>query len=100
MKDGRSPSRRDGPPMRILWSIAGILGIVAALVAALMRVFGDLMERGPHAAPSDLDLPRDLDHIVRREVETVDQFHGIPVKKSEHRHSPTADRRSHGFTHD
>lgn len=75
--------------MRFTVSLVLICTFCALLVGGLAGVLRQMMRRdwigdaGTRRAASDLDLPRDLDHALRRQVEAVDDLGGVAVEKSE-----------------
>lgn len=75
--------------MRFMVSLLLICTFCALLVGGLAGVLRQMMRRDwigeprTRRAPSDLDLPRDLDHALRRQVEPVDDLGGVAVEKGE-----------------
>ncbi len=102
--------------MHFVLLIVVALGALLCIVAGLLSVLRDLLERGPYDSsrvacePSpaaektdpennqalprrervrlNLDLSGDFHDVVGRQIESIDQLHRIAVKKREQRHSP------------
>jgi hypothetical protein len=73
--------------MHFLLSFLTICAFFVLIIAGLISVLRDMLMRewpvAPAAGTLNLDLSRDLDHPLRRQVEPVDDFGGIAVEKSE-----------------
>ena len=73
--------------MHLLISLLMMCSLLVLIVAGLISVLRDMLHRDWRAAAPagelDLDLPRDFDHPLRRQVEPVDDFRGVAVQKSE-----------------
>jgi hypothetical protein len=73
--------------MHLLLSFLTIGAFFVLIIGGLASVLRDMLLRewpvSPAAGTLNLDLPRDLDHPIRRQVEPVDDFGGIAVQKSE-----------------
>jgi len=84
-------------------NLVSMLLVIAAatllIVAGLVSLIQDLLGRGPHdapamddqggGAPSNFDLPRDLDHVRGWQVEAVHQFDRVAIEEGEQGEPPT-----------
>ncbi len=82
--------------------VSMLLVIAAAMLligAGLVSLIHDILGRGPHdaplmedeggGAPSNFDLPRDLDHVRGWQIEAVHQFDRVAIEEGEQRQSPS-----------
>jgi hypothetical protein len=73
--------------MHLLISLLMMCSFFVLIVAGFISVLRDMLHRDWRAAPPvgalDLDLSRDFDHPLRRQVEAVDDLHGVAIQKSE-----------------
>lgn len=73
--------------MHLLISLLMMCSFFVLIIAGLISVLRDMLGRdwpvAPPAGPLDLDLSRDFDHPLRRQVEPVDDLPGVAIQKSE-----------------
>lgn len=70
--------------MHFLLSLTLICSFFILVIAGLISVLRDMLSRDPLVPGSlNLDLPRDLNHPLRRQVEAVDDLRGIAVQEGE-----------------
>lgn len=72
------------PRMHFLLSLVLISSFFILIIAGLISVLRDMLGReGFEPGSLNLDLPRDLNHPLRRQVEAVDDLRGIAVQEGE-----------------
>jgi hypothetical protein len=73
--------------MHLLISLLMICSFFILILAGLISVLRDMLGRDwagtPAAEALNLDLSRDFDHSLRREVEAVDHLRRVAIQKSE-----------------
>ena len=73
--------------MHFLISLLMICSFLVLIAAGLVSVLVDMLRRGwpalPAAGALNLDLSRDFDHPLRRQIEPVDDFRGVAIQKRE-----------------
>jgi hypothetical protein len=70
--------------MHFLLSLVLISSFFVLIIAGLISVLRDMLLRGGSEARSlNLDLPGDLNHPLRRQVEPVHDLRGIAIQEGE-----------------
>lgn len=59
-----------------------LMGFSVCMVVGLITVLQQLINEDPMTCPLDFDLPRDLDHIGRVEIEPVHDLGRVAIEKS------------------
>ncbi len=83
----------ENPAIMLICIVLLLAGLVVALVTGVLSVLHDLAEHSAQDGPTmqlDLNLSGNLDHIFSRQIESIDHFDRIAIKKREQRRAPAS----------